>query len=177
MAVPVWCGVKRTLVLQEDNLIFGILFVPHADKVGTGLADVLTVDDLAAEQTGRVQPVGKGGVGTEGDGEGAFQTDVGREGAQPFDLDGAAGRAEVDDLVAHFLGDQVYRAFDERCSALYSTEKFRLLDGVALLDAGMISVDSFDTRCHCLVSFLIEYFFIQPLGGSQWCTHSYPLGD
>ena len=76
-------------------------------------ADVLAVDDLAAECPGYVQAVGKGGVGTEGDGEFPFEIDAGRKGAQPFDLDGAPGTAEQDDLVAHFLGDQIHRAFDK----------------------------------------------------------------
>lgn len=84
------CGMKRILILREFDLVFGVLLIPHTDEVVAGLADVLAVENPAAEGTGHVQAVGKGGVGAERNGDAAAQVYIGREGAKPFHFYGAA---------------------------------------------------------------------------------------
>jgi len=63
--------------LYRLHLVVGVLCVPHGDEVFAGLANIGTVEDRAAEGTGHIHAIAQGGVGTEGDSEGAFEVDVG----------------------------------------------------------------------------------------------------
>ena len=148
------------LVLREADLVFRILFIPHLDQFFTAPADVFAVDNVAAERTGGVQAVGKDRVGAEDNGETACEVDAGREGAKPLHFDGAPGAAEQNDLIAGFLDGQIHRALDQARGAGDRADEFRLLDGVALFDAGAEGADGFYFLCHGeKISFVMYMIF------------------
>jgi len=100
----------RRLVCDRDRVV-GVLGVPFGDEFIAGLADVLAVDDRAAEDARDVEPVTEGGIGAILNIERAIERDGGRPGAKTFHLDGAAGAAIFDELIAQFLDVLIQRAF------------------------------------------------------------------
>ena len=88
------------LVFRETHLIVWEIFIPLGNQFFAGLADVLTVEDGAAENAGDVQAIAQGGVGAIANRQVATQVDAGRKCPQPIHLDGATGAVELDDLVA-----------------------------------------------------------------------------
>jgi len=106
------CFRNKELIRHRDR-VFGVFFVPFGDEFIAGLADMLTVDDLATEDARHVYTGIQSSVSTEGDGEVAIQINGGREGAQPIHFDGASGAAELDNLVADFFDGLIDSAFDQ----------------------------------------------------------------
>ena len=91
--------------------------VPFGHQFLSGHANVLTVEDGAAENAGDVEPGTECRVSPVLDVEHAIQPDGGGPGAQPFDLDRAPAAAVFDQVVAQFLHGLVYRAFHQACGA------------------------------------------------------------
>ena len=133
--------------LRRDRVLW-VVFVPFGDQFLAGLANVLAVDDLAAENTRDVEPVTEGRVSPVLDVERAIQPDGGRPGAQPFHLDRAPAAAVFDELVAEFLHGLVHRAFNQACGARERADELGLLNGVPLFDPRTVGIDRLYFMCH-----------------------------
>jgi len=68
----------------------GVVLIPPGDQFIAGLADVLTVDDCAGEDSGDVQAVAESSIGAILNVERAIQGNIGRVRAKPFHFDAAA---------------------------------------------------------------------------------------
>ena len=122
--------------------------VPLGHQVIGALAHVLTEFEGAAEGTLCIQAAVERHIGAVAHVQRAVQADAGGVGAQPVDLDGAPGAVEEDDRIAQFLDDQVHRAFVQPGAVRQVAGQFRLLHGIAQLDARAEGVDCDKSVCH-----------------------------
>src|SRR5258706_7233547 len=148
-------------LIRRSDQVVGVIGVPFGDEFIAGLADEFAVDDRAAEDTRDVESVTESGIRSILDVERAIESDAGRPGAEPIHFDGASSAAELEDLIAQFLDAVIERAFNDARGARCRADQLRLLNGVALLDAGTVGVDRLDSVCH-FIWLLKKYDFILP---------------
>ncbi len=78
----------------DEDLLIGVFIMPHGHDLCNRQANVLAVDNFPGELPGYVEILFEKGIQAVRHHQGPIQLDVRQVGAQPFQVDAAAGLAE-----------------------------------------------------------------------------------